>query len=149
MLAGIIGVWILLSPAPTKSVAAISLAPTTNSPSTSANEFTFRLKNSDHREIVLSEVFVEVKTPGGWKTITHQTPTADQFVHSGDSKDLPVAVPDGTEPWRLRIAYGLPMDGVGLFLLKFSVAVQRGKFPGAGFGAFSGSNSLSSTEIPR
>lgn len=143
------GMWIWLAPTPHKIVRAVTLSMVTNAPSLSTNELAFRLQNDEPRTIFLSRMFVEVKTPNGWLLLNEITPADSRAVDAGRSKDLPVTLPSGSEPWRLRVAYGDEVDGVGLFLAKVVFAVQVHKFPGTGFGVFAGSNSVSSAGIAR
>ena len=148
LLALFAGLWIWF-PSPPKSASTVSLDLTTNAPGMATNGFTFRLKNSGPRAFFLSRIFVDVKTPGGWRMVSLIAPAEDQVVAPGGAKDLTVNSPGGSDPWRLRIAYGWQLEGFRFFMVKMEVALHDGKFPGAGFGAFAGSNSVSSAEIAR
>ena len=143
------GFWIWLAPSPPKIVRAVTLSIETNSSSLSTNELVFRLQNDEPRTIFLSRMFVETKTPNGWLVLNEITPADSRVVDAGKAKDLPINFPSGSEPWRLRVAYGDQVGGPRLFLAKIAFAIDVHKFPGAGFGVFAGSNSLSSAEIAR
>jgi hypothetical protein len=143
------GIWIWLTPASHKSVPAVTLLVATNSPGTSTNELIFRLENHEPRAFFLSELFVDVKTPNGWLQVNQLTPADSRVVAPGGSKDLPVLVPIGDGPWRLRIAYGPQVGGASLFLAKVAFAIHDRRMPGNGFGVFAGSNSLCSAAMNR
>ena len=148
LLLPVAGVWFSF-PTPRPSASGVSLVLTTNAPGIATNDFTFQLKNSGSREICLSKVIVEVKTSGNWIVVSDVALTKDQFVAPGKSINWTPPTPAGDDPWRLRFAYGSQLEGFRFFMIKMEVTLHSGKFPGAGFGAFAGSNSVSSAEITR
>jgi hypothetical protein len=137
--------WVMqIRPKPAGHVALTALTNATD-------RVTFRLQNDADKELFLSWMFVEVKTPGGWLTVSNIVPQADQVVGGWKTKDIPIQAPAGTKQWRLRLAYGKALTGPGLFLAKvgFTIFNPSHRFPGAAFGVFTGSNSLSSAEVVR
>jgi hypothetical protein len=140
---------ILILQSPRKFNRLVTLSIITNSPSASTGEVMFHLKNNERYSIFLSKVFVDVKTPYGWLTTNEIVPRDPRGIDAGGAKDLLVSVPSGNEPWRLRAAYGNEAKGPELLLIKIDFVIHFHKIPYNGFGAFVGSNSVSSTEISK
>lgn len=139
--------WILVGRS-SRGAGFLTLAMVPNPTNLAPGQATFRITNKGTHSVFLSELMVEVQTPGGWQMITNSTPSDPRNLDGGKTKDIAVVAPFGTGAWRVRIAYGDEVRYPELLLLKAGFAVgsrSMGPFkrlrPGD---TWMGSNSLSS-----
>ena len=142
-----LAVWIMVGSS-SRGAGLLTLAMLPNPANLAPSQVTFRITNNGAHSVFLSELVVEVQTPGGLQIITNSTPSDPRNLDGGKTKDFVVAAPSGSGAWRVRIAYGDEVRYPELFLLKAGLALgsrTMGPFkrlrPGD---TWMGSNSLSS-----
>lgn len=93
-----------------------------------ANSITFRITNSDWRQIIPVQFSIETNSASGWKLAVEESP-AINTLEPRRSRTVHVGIPDGIENWRLKMNYIPQMSGVRFWMYLARRAVSDRSLP--------------------